>query len=81
MGPFRGKIGKRSLSVDLFDVERRALELAIRPSKVNPSVQVVEFGSRLNGLNVGQVRQRIDPLIAKEEGAVDHAEDGQCDGG
>ena len=65
-----GKIGKRSLSVDLFDVERRALELAIRPSKVDPSVQVVEFGSRLNGLNVGQVRQRIDPLIAKEEGAV-----------
>ena len=61
------KIAERSVSGDLLDVENRALDAKIRPSGVEESVRVVEIGSRLNALNIAQLRKLIEPLISKKE--------------
>ena len=47
-----GNFGKRDLRLDLKQHELDALDAQIRPSTIDPSVQVLEIGPRVNALNV-----------------------------
>lgn len=61
-------LGEDRLQVDLLEAELTAAALKIRPSKPDPSVSVLEIGSRINMVNSAKVAEIIESLAAREKG-------------
>ncbi|MFN0051115.1 MAG: HEAT repeat domain-containing protein [Planctomycetales bacterium] len=73
-----GKVGRHPIRLDLKEAEIAALGAKVRPSKIDPSVQVVELGSRLNALNVTKLLESLQTIPPGDRGGVLVMKEGQC---
>jgi hypothetical protein len=65
-----GKVGPHKIHLDLKEHEISVLGGKVRPSALDPSVQVVEVGPRLNVLNLGKLLEGLRSIPADERGCV-----------
>ncbi len=65
-----GKVGPHKIHFDLKEHEQRVLGGKVRPSAVEPSVQVIEVGPRLNILSLGKLLEGLRSIPADEKGCV-----------
>lgn len=72
------KLGGKDVSLDFKQAELKALGAKLAASSVDDSIQVLEFGSRVNALSVGKVAELLDLVIAKRQHCVIVLRNKQC---
>ncbi|MBS0263227.1 MAG: HEAT repeat domain-containing protein [Planctomycetes bacterium] len=65
-----GQVGPHPLHLDLKAQETALIADKLRPSKLDPSVQVLEIGSRVSVLNASKILEQIRAVPADERGVV-----------
>ena len=65
-----GKAGTRTVAIDLHETESQTLAVKARPSIIDPSVRVIEVGSRVNVLNVGELREVVKSVAGASKESV-----------
>ena len=65
-----GKIGPHPIRFDLKAADVALISEKPRPSKLDPSVQVIEIGSRINSINASKVLDLLRTIPASDCGCV-----------
>jgi HEAT repeat protein/DNA-binding beta-propeller fold protein YncE len=73
-----GRMGPHPIRLDLRAFEFEALGLQVRPAQIEPSVQVIEIGLRLNALNMAKLIEALRGLPAPDKGCVLVFREKQC---
>jgi HEAT repeat protein len=71
-------MGAETIHVDLLAEELAAVDLTIRPSNDDPTVSVLEIGSRINVVNLAKTVQVIGALLDQGDGFVLKFKDPVC---
>lgn len=72
----RATLGNQPFELDLKANELRALDATARPAQLDPTIQVVQIGRRLNALNLKQLIATLESL--KAEPGVIFIENAAC---
>lgn len=64
------RLGDEPVRLDLTEIERNAAEVKVRPASLDPSVQVLEIGARVNGINGGKVVEALESLLSKRQSFI-----------
>lgn len=73
-----GKVGPHAVRFDLKAAETRLIAQKPRPSKLDPSVQVIEIGPRINAINAAKVLELLRSIPAADFGSVLVLKDKEC---
>ena len=73
-----GKVGPHPIHYDLKEAELKFIADKLRPSKLDPSVQVLEIGERVNAFNSGRIFELLRSVPAAEKGCVIVLKQQQC---
>ncbi len=73
-----GTVGGREVQLDLSRCEREALGAKVRPATIDPSIQVLEIGPRVNALNVDKLIDLQTALQAKRNPYIVVLTTGDC---
>lgn len=73
-----GSVGPHKVRLDLKEAEIAALDAKVRPSALDPSVQAIEIGSRINPLNIAKLLDALRTIPATDRGCVLVLRRGEC---
>jgi WD40 repeat protein/HEAT repeat protein len=73
-----GKVGPHPIHLDLKEAETKLIAEKTRPAKLDPTVQVIEIGPRINVLNAAKVLELLRTVPAEDRGCVLVLKDQEC---